>query len=255
MPVIKCENLCKIYKLGEVNVQALRGASFELYAGTYTLLLGPSGCGKSTLLSLVAGLDVPTSGKVYVRGEDLSGLSVDQLAKHRNKKIGMIFQQFNLIRSMTVWENVALPYVFAGMSLGARKKRAMKLLELVHMEKYAHHLPTQLSGGQQQKVAIVRSLMNNPWILLIDEPTGNLDSVSANEVMEFIKQLNEKSKRTILLVTHNPDYCRYAQRIMYMKDGKILSIEGGRPATASQTEVKDKKATGDELSEEALEKL
>ncbi|MCL5411471.1 MAG: ABC transporter ATP-binding protein [Patescibacteria group bacterium] len=249
-PVIKCENLTKIYKLGETNVQALRGVSFELYAGTYSLLLGPSGCGKSTLLSLVAGLDVPTAGKIFIRGEDLSGLTVDQLAKHRNKKIGMIFQQFNLIQSMTVWENVALPYVFAGMPLLIRKKRAMKLLELVHMEKYANHLPTQLSGGQQQKVAIVRSLMNNPWILLIDEPTGNLDSISANEVMEFIRQLNEKSKRTILLVTHNPDYCKYAQRIMYMKDGKILSIEGGKAPETKETRVK-----ADELSEEALEKM
>src|SRR3989338_6018935 len=208
-PVLECRNVTRNYKVGETTVEALRGIDLKIYPGTYNILFGPSGCGKSTLLSLLAGLDVPSTGEVLVRGESLTGLSVDQLAKYRNKKVGMVFQSFNLLPSIKIWENVALAYMFAGVGIRLRRSRAYKLLEMVHMEKYADRLPHQLSGGQQQKVAIVRALMSNPWILLIDEPTGNLDSTSADEVMEFIKLLNEKSHRTILLVTHNNEYIKY----------------------------------------------
>lgn len=224
-PVIQVENLVKHFLLGEVTVEAVRGVTFDVFSGTYNMLLGPSGCGKSTVLSLVAGLDIATSGKILVRGEDIGKLKVDELAYHRRKRIGMVFQQFNLLGSLSVWENVALSYVFDGQEVGRRRRRAIELLKLVRMEKLADRLPSQLSGGQQQKVAIVRSLMNNPWILLIDEPTGNLDSVSAGEVMDFLQVLNEKSKRTILLVTHNYEYVHYAERILYMRDGKILTPE------------------------------
>ncbi len=224
-PVIEVENVTKRYMLGEIPVDAVRGISFTIFSGTYNMLLGPSGCGKSTVLSLVAGLDTPTSGNIRVRGEDIAKFSVDELAYHRRKRIGMVFQQFNLLRSLTIAENVALSYVFDGQPLVQRKKRALELLKLVRMEKYADRLSTQLSGGQQQKVAIVRALMSNPWILLVDEPTGNLDSVSAGEVMDFLQVLNEKSKRTILLVTHNYEYVHYAQRILYMRDGKLLTAE------------------------------
>lgn len=249
VPVLECRDVTKNYKLGETTVEALRGIKLKIYAGTYNILFGPSGCGKSTLLSLLAGLDVPTSGEILVRGESLAGLKVDQLAIYRNKKVGMVFQSFNLLPSLRVWENVALPYVFAGLGLGLRKQRAIKLLEMVHMEKFADRLPDQLSGGQQQKVAIVRSLMSNPWILLIDEPTGNLDSASANEVIEFIRGLNEKSRRTILMVTHNNEYIKYATRVYYMRDGRVVSSTGEEELP----EIKSK--SGAEFSEEALEKL
>lgn len=249
VPVLECKNVTKSYKVGETTVEALRGVDTKIYAGTYNILFGPSGCGKSTLLSLLAGLDVPSSGELLVRGESLAGLKVDQLARYRNKKVGMVFQTFNLLPSLKVWENVALPYVFSGVNLGLRKKRAMKLLSMVSMEKFADRLPSQLSGGQQQRVAIVRSLMNNPWILLIDEPTGNLDSAAADEVMEFVKLLNEKSKRTILLVTHNNEYIKYAQRVIYMRDGRIVSSTGDE-------EPGNVKVNQDaEFSEEALEKI
>ena len=243
-PVIELHDVVKTHKLGEQDVQALRKVTLQIFAGTYNMLLGPSGCGKSTLLSLVAGLDTPTSGKILLRGEDISELSVDQLAYHRRKRIGMVFQQFNLLRSLAVWENVALPYVFDGQAVDVRKKRAFELLELVRMQDFGYRLPTQLSGGQQQKVAIVRALMNNPWILLVDEPTGNLDSVSAQEVMDFLQVLNKKSKRTILLVTHNYEYVRYAERVIYMRDGVILT-----PQASHQTETKYK-----ELQQETQER-
>lgn len=249
VPVLECRNVTKNYRLGETTVEALRGINLKIYAGTYNILFGPSGCGKSTLLSLLAGLDIPSNGEILVRGESLAGLKVDQLAIYRNKKVGMVFQSFNLLPSLRVWENVSLPYVFAGLGIGLRKHRAIKLLEMVHMEKFADRLPTQLSGGQQQKVAIVRSLMSNPWILLIDEPTGNLDSTSADEVMEFIRGLNEKSLRTILLVTHNNEYIKYAGRVHYMRDGKIVSSTGEE----EPTEIKIKGEA--EFSEEALEKI
>lgn len=249
IPVLECKGVTKNYKLGETTVEVLRGIDIKIFPGTYNILFGPSGCGKSTLLSLLAGLDVPTGGEILVRGESLAGLNVDQLAKYRNKKIGMVFQAFNLIPSLRLWENVSLPYVFSGEKIKIRKSRANRLLELVHMEKYFDRLPTQLSGGQQQRVAIVRSLMNNPWILLIDEPTGNLDSASADEIMEFIENLNKKSKRTILLVTHNPDYLKYAQKVIHMKDGRITEVTGSDEAPRSLAH-KD-----DEFSEEALEKM
>ena len=232
-PVIEVEQLAKQFLLGEVTVDAVRGISFDIFSGTYNMLLGPSGCGKSTVLSLLAGLDIPTSGRILLRGEDIAKLSVDELAYHRRKRIGMVFQQFNLLRSLVVWENVALSYIFDGQPLERRRKRAIELLKLVRMDKFAERLPTQLSGGQQQKVAIVRALMSNPWILLVDEPTGNLDSVSAGEVMDFLQVLNSKSKRTLLLVTHNYEYVHYAERILYMRDGKLLTPDEASQAPGS----------------------
>ncbi len=220
--VIQLEHIKKEYLLGKNVVSALKDISLEIHAGEYVILYGPSGCGKSTLLNTIAGLEIPTTGKVKIRGEDLSKLSTNDLARHRREKIGMVFQQFNLLRSMTIVNNVALPELFRGERRSARVSRAKNLLKEFGLENYYNHKPPELSGGQQQRVAIARALANNPWILLADEPTGNVDSKTAEEIMEIFHNLNRKSKRTILLVTHNPDYLHYADRVMYMRDGSII---------------------------------
>lgn len=222
VPVFKATNLSKKYMLGEIEVQALQSVNIEIYSGEFICFFGPSGCGKSTLLSLIAGLQQPTTGEIYVRGEKLSVLDKNGLAKYRRSKIGMVFQSFNLIHSMNVIENIALPLSFGGISKSKRMKRAEDLLAVVGLQKYKTHTPAQLSGGQQQRVAIARSLVNAPWIMLADEPTGNLDSKSANEVMRLLISLNRKSKRTVILITHNPEYLDYADRIFYMQDGKVV---------------------------------
>lgn len=225
IPVIKTTNLTKEFELGKVKVQALAGVNLEIYAGEFIILFGPSGCGKSTLMSMVAGLQPPTGGKILIRGEDLSKLNQDQLADHRRSKIGMVFQSFNLIPTMNVVENIALPLAFARIPKARRMSRAANLLEVVGMSEYKKHTPSELSGGQQQRIAIARSLVANPWIILSDEPTGNLDSKSANEVMRLLISLNRKSKRTIVLITHNPDYLEYADRIFYLRDGKVVDTK------------------------------
>lgn len=225
IPVIKATNLTKEFELGAVNVQALNGVNLEIYSGEFIIFFGPSGCGKSTLMSMVAGLQPPSKGQILIRGEDLSKLDDDGLAQHRRTKIGMIFQSFNLISTMNVVENIALPLAFSRIPRDRRMARAENLLEVVGMGEYKKHTPTELSGGQQQRIAIARSLVANPWIILADEPTGNLDSKSANEVMRLLISLNRKSKRTIVLITHNPDYLEYADRIFYVRDGKITDVK------------------------------
>ncbi|MFA5927044.1 MAG: ABC transporter ATP-binding protein [Patescibacteria group bacterium] len=224
-PLIRVEKIEKEFGQGETLVQVLKGIDLEIYSGEYIIFFGPSGCGKSTLLNCIAGLEVPTKGKVVVRGQDISKLSKKELADYRNKKIGMIFQQFNVLKSFSVINNVALPQVFAGVPKGRRMKRAQHLLSMFGLEKIAKRLPTEISGGQQQRVAIARSLANNPWILIVDEPTGNLDSKASEEVMGLLEQLNKKSKRTIIMVTHNPEQLKYAHRIFYLKDGQIVKTE------------------------------
>lgn len=225
IPVIKAVNLTKEFELGAINVQALNGFNLEIYSGEFIIFFGPSGCGKSTLMSLVAGLQPPSKGQIYIRGEDLSKLNDNQLADHRRTKIGMVFQAFNLIRQMNVVENIALPLAFARIPKSRRMARAENLLDVVGMGEYRKHTPAELSGGQQQRIAIARSLVANPWIILADEPTGNLDSKAANEVMRLLISLNRKSKRTIVLITHNPDYLEYADRIFYIRDGKVVDIK------------------------------
>lgn len=230
--VIQLEHIKKEFLLGKNIVGALNDISLEIHAGEYVILYGPSGCGKSTLLNTIAGLEIPSSGKVKIRGEDLSQLSTNDLARHRREKIGMVFQQFNLLRSMTIVNNVALPELFRGASRSSRVTRAKNLLKELGLEKYYKHKPSELSGGQQQRVAIARALSNNPWILLADEPTGNVDSKTAEEIMEIFHDLNRKSKRTILLVTHNPDYLHYADRVLYMRDGSIIKEDRQTRSTA-----------------------
>lgn len=220
-PVIQLKSATKDYDLGKTIAHVLKGITLDIYPGEYVMLFGASGSGKSTLMNIIAGLENVTSGKIYVRGTDLSKLAHDEMAQYHRQKIGFVFQSFNLIRSLTVLDNVALPQMAAGISKARRQKRAMALLEEVGLARFANYLPTELSGGQQQRVAIARALVNNPWIILADEPTGNLDSSAAGDIMELIKQLNERGKRTIILITHNPDYIFFPHRVFYVKDGLI----------------------------------
>lgn len=224
-PLIKIEKLTKGFGKDDAHVQVLNGIDLEIYSGEYVIFFGPSGCGKSTLLNCIAGLEVPDSGKIKVRGEDISKFDKKELAQYRNKKIGMIFQQFNVLKSFNVLNNIALPQSFAGIPLRRRITRAKHLLKLFGLEKIAKRLPTEISGGQQQRVAIARSLVNNPWILIVDEPTGSLDSKASEEVMDLIEKLNSKSKRTVILVTHNPEQLKYAHRVFYLKDGQVIKEE------------------------------
>jgi len=246
--VISCQDVTKKFQLAKDKmVEILHGVSFEIFATEYVIIYGPSGCGKSTLLNLVAGLEKSSSGSLKIRGEELSKLSPTELARHHRTKIGMVFQQFNLINNLSVIENVALPNIFSGTKLSTRSKRAQHLLDHFKLGDLADKIPTELSGGEQQRVALARALANNPWILLVDEPTGNLDSKSAGEVMEWLEHLNSKSRRTILLVTHNPDYLHYAHRVMYMKDGQIINIKKNRPVGRLMA------SPSDELSTEKLD--
>jgi putative ABC transport system ATP-binding protein len=226
VPVIKTVNLSKYYKMGKTIVRGNHKINFEIYSGEFIIIFGQSGCGKSTLMSLLAGLDEATSGEIVIRGEKLNGLDRNQLAKYRRTKIGMVFQQYNLIKTMTAKENVALPLMFEGREKRLRLSRAEKCLEIVGMGDYKDHTPAELSGGQQQRVAIARAWSTSPWIIFADEPTGNLDSKAANDIMNLLKNLNEKSKRTIVVITHNPDYKKYADRVFYLQDGQIVKIDG-----------------------------
>lgn len=224
-PVIKTSGLEKTFDLGAVKVTALQGVNLEIYSGEFIVFFGPSGCGKSTLMSMIAGLQPPSGGKIWIRGENLGEYNDTQLAEYRRTKIGMVFQAFNLITSMNIVENIALPLAFARIPRKRRLNRAENLLETVAMSDYKHHTPSELSGGQQQRIALARSLVANPWIVLADEPTGNLDSKSANDVMRLLIKLNRKSKRTVILITHNPEYLVYADRVFRLKDGKVVDVE------------------------------
>lgn len=224
IPVIKTTNLCKYYQMGKTTVRANQKINLEVYAGEFIIIFGPSGCGKSTLMSLLAGLDEPTSGEILIRGEKLNNLGSRELAKYRRTKIGMIFQQYNLIKTMTAVENVALPLAFDGKSKRVRLQRALNCLEMVELAGLKDHTPAELSGGQQQKLAIARAWVASPWIVLADEPTGNLDSKSSDEIIRLLKHLNEKSRRTVVLITHNPEYLKFADRVVYLKDGIITKI-------------------------------
>ncbi len=206
--------------MGEVEVTALRGLSLEILPGEFVSIEGPSGSGKSTAMNMVGALDYPTKGKVYLDGHDISHLSESALAQIRGKKIGFIFQQFNLIGTLSALENVALPMMFQGVSADKRHKRAAELLSHVGLGERLHHKPTELSGGQQQRVAIARSLANDPEVILADEPTGNLDSTTGKAIMEYLQQLHREGK-TIVMITHDQKLAKFAQRVEFLKDGKI----------------------------------
>jgi len=220
-PVIRLENVFKTYDLGEVQVQALRGVSLEIYEGEFVAVMGPSGSGKSTIMNILGCLDRPTKGRYFLDGVDVSGMSKTELARIRNRKLGFVFQQFNLLSRTSALENVELPTVYAGIGPEERTKRAMEALTRVGLAQRAGHHPSQLSGGQQQRVAIARGLVNRPSILLADEPTGNLDSRTSVEIMDILQTLNNEQGITIVLVTHEPDIAQYAKRNLLFRDGKL----------------------------------
>ncbi len=220
-PVIQIENVKKIYKMGEVEVPALNGVSFEVKTGEMVAITGPSGSGKSTLMNIIGCLDTPTSGTYILDGVDVSKLSDDEQANIRNKKIGFVFQTFNLLPRTRALDNVELPMVYAGAP--DRRQRALDALESVGLKERVHHRPNELSGGQQQRVAIARALVNNPSIILADEPTGNLDSKSGAEIMNIFKTLNRERGLTVVLVTHDPSIAAQAQRIIHVRDGLLVN--------------------------------
>ena len=224
MPVISVRDLVKTYTVGEVTVRALRGANMDVEAGEFVAITGPSGSGKSTLMHILGCLDRPTSGRYFLDGVDVSRMSKDQLAMVRNKKIGFVFQGFNLLSRTTALDNVELPLLYNGggkMKAAERHSRAVDALKIVGLGERAHHFPNQLSGGQQQRVAIARSLITEPSIILADEPTGNLDTRTSIEVMDIFQRLNRERGITIILITHEMDIAEHGTRFIRFRDGKI----------------------------------
>jgi putative ABC transport system ATP-binding protein len=220
--VIKAENLTKTYQMGEVEVQALRGAGLQVRHGELLAIMGPSGSGKSTLMNILGCLDQPTSGQYYLAGVDVAGLDDNSLAHIRGKSIGFVFQSFNLLPRTSALSNVELPLVYSGVGLGERRRRSKAAWEMVGLGDRLHHKPNELSGGQQQRVAIARALVAQPAIIMADEPTGNLDSKSSEEIMSIFQRLNEKQGITIIFVTHEPDIARHTRRVVRLADGKIV---------------------------------
>jgi putative ABC transport system ATP-binding protein len=222
MPLIELDEIRKVYLLGETKVEALRGLSLDIEQGEYVALIGPSGSGKSTLMNTLGCLDRPTSGSYLLDGEEVAKMSRDRQARLRNQKFGFVFQNFNLLARTSALENVELPLLYQrGTSARERRSRACEVLEKVGLTDRMHHHPGQLSGGQQQRVAIARALVNQPAILMADEPTGNLDSRTSRELIDLLRQLNEETGITLVVVTHDQDIARHAKRTLVLKDGEI----------------------------------
>ena len=240
-PIIEIEEVTKLYRMGDIEVRALRGVNMQVHEGEFMSIMGPSGSGKSTLMNILGALDVPTGGRYRLGGEDVGRMSENQLADIRNRRIGFVFQSYNLLPRTSALDNVELPLIYAGVANG--RKRCIAALEMVGLGDRIHHNPNELSGGQQQRVAIARALVNNPNIILADEPTGNLDSKSGAEIMRIFQELNAQRGMTIIFVTHEPDIAEHTQRIVRIQDGVVVDdspvlhpMRAGSPVYARQLE-------------------
>ncbi len=222
-PIVSVRNLSKIYRQGEINVTALNNISLDISAGEFLTLMGPSGSGKSTLLHIIAGIDRPTKGECHVQGIDVTKLNESQLADWRNQNVGFVFQTFNLIPVLTAFENVELPLLLTKLPGRERKQQVKTALELVGLGTRMHHLPKQLSGGQEQRVAIARALVTDPSLIVADEPTGNLDSASAGEVLEILRALCRDASKTVIMVTHDPKAAAYGTRGIHLEKGELVA--------------------------------
>lgn len=223
-PVIVFQKITKSYKTGDTTYQALKGITLTINKGEFVAIMGPSGSGKSTTMHIMGALDTPTTGEYFLKDINISNYTEDQLADIRNREIGFVFQTFNLLPRTTVFKNVERPMMYANIPVDERKRRVMEALKLVHIDEKAENLSNKISGGQIQRVAIARALVMNPAIILADEPTGNLDSVTSHEIMEFFRELNRQG-HTIIVITHEKDIADYARRIVRIKDGQIISDE------------------------------
>lgn len=226
--IIEVKNLYKLYRVGDEVVRALDGVEFDIYEGEFCAIVGTSGSGKSTLLNMLAGLEKPTKGEIVIGGEHIEKKNEEQLVRFRRDHVGFIFQSFHLLGTMNALENVALPLSFRGEPKDIRLKKADKMLELVNLKNHKRHLPNQMSGGQQQRVGVARALVVDPKIIFADEPTGNLDSHTSEEVMELMKRVVKEQNKTLVMVTHDVHLATYADRVFHIRDGKILKIEDNR---------------------------
>jgi len=222
MPLLEAKDITKTFAMGRQELTVLHGVTIGIEAGEFLSITGKSGSGKSTLMNILGCLDVATTGTYHLDGEDVSELSVDQLAHIRNQRVGFVFQQFHLLQNMTALENVVLPQLYAGISERTAQERAQEVLTLVELSDRVNHLPTELSGGEKQRVAIARALVNNPSIILADEPTGNLDSITGEKIVSLFKNLNKNYKTTIVIITHDQSLAQQTERIIKLHDGKIV---------------------------------
>lgn len=237
--VIQVRNLYKLYRVGDEVVRALDGVDFDIFRGEFCAIVGTSGSGKSTLLNMLAGLEKPTKGNVVIAGEHIERLNEEQLVKFRRENVGFIFQSFHLLGTMNAVENVALPLSFRKVPRNVRTKKAERMLDLVNLKKHKKHFPNQMSGGQQQRVGVARALVVNPKIIFADEPTGNLDSHTSEEVMQLMKRVVKEQNKTLVMVTHDVHLAAYADRIFHISDGKILKIENNQKERTKQNEEQE----------------
>jgi putative ABC transport system ATP-binding protein len=221
-PIVKLENVWKIYRLGSTEVQSLRGVNLEIMPGALITVMGPSGSGKSTLLNLIGLLDIPTKGKVFLKGRDVATLSESELSVLRGKTIGFVFQEFHLLAYLKAWENVEIPMIFQGVSRAKRESRSKELLRMVGLESRVEHQLSELSIGERQRVAIARAFVNDPELVIADEPTGNLDSINGKKIMDILTDFQNKNGKTLLIVTHDPNIGACGRQRIFIKDGQIV---------------------------------